>query len=264
MEKGVKVSIITTVKNGELYIAETLQSIKEQSYQEFEHIVVDDGSIDNTVKIIENFQKENLAYKLYLYQPGNLGRGKALNFAVSKANFDWVAIIDADDIWHPQKLEAQINILKRNANISVLATKTGLFYENVEFEKFGNFSFEIIEPKKMLYKSIISHSSTMIKKKDAVYDESRTSQFDAELWYRLAFDNKKTLALVEQELNYHRIHQNQSFEASKGQSYQKNAIKLSVKYCLKTFTLFPIIIYVLKFLYRLMIPRSLRFKKVIK
>src|SRR5690606_35649668 len=124
------------------------------------------------------------------------GRGKALNFAVSKANFDWVAIIDADDIWHPQKLEAQINILRKNPDISVLATKTGLFSESVKIDKFNNgFTFEFINPKKMLYKSIISHSSVILKKSDAVYDENRTSQFDAELWYRLGFDNKRRLAI---------------------------------------------------------------------
>ncbi|WCM42249.1 glycosyltransferase family 2 protein [Flavobacterium sp. CBA20B-1] len=257
------ISIITTVKNGSKYILETLESIKDQTFKEFEHIIVDDGSTDNTVQLLEVFQKQNPEYKLFIFQPGNLGRGKALNFAVSKANFNWVAIIDADDIWHPQKLEAQMTILRKNPDITVLATKTGLFSDSVKFDNFNNgFTFEFINPKKMLYKSIISHSSVIIKKKDTIYDESRTSQFDAELWYRLAFDKKKTLAIINQQLNFHRIHQNQSFEASKGQSYQKNAIKLSVTYCLKTFTLFPIIIYLLKFLYRSIVPRKLRFKKV--
>src|SRR5690606_28477615 len=119
------ISIITTVKNGSKYILETLDSIKNQTYQEFEHIVVDDGSTDNTVQILEDFLERNPNYKLSVFQPGNLGRGKALNYAVSKANFDWVAIIDADDIWHPKKLEAQISILKINPDITVLATKTG-------------------------------------------------------------------------------------------------------------------------------------------
>lgn len=257
------ISIITTVKNGSKYILETLESIKNQTYQEFEHIVVDDGSTDNTVQLLKDFQERNPNYKLFVFQPGNLGRGKALNFAVSKANFNWVAIIDADDMWHPQKLEAQINILEKNPNITVLATKTGLFTESVEFDSFNNdFTFEFINPKKMLYKSIISHSSVIIKKEDAVYDEKRTSQFDAELWYRLAFDRKKILALIDQQLSYHRIHKDQSFEASKGQAYQKNAMKLSISYCLKTFTIIPIIIYILKFIYRLIIPRTLRFNKV--
>jgi|SRR5690554_1688553 len=256
------ISIITTVKNGSKYILETLESIKNQTYQEFEHIVVDDGSTDNTIQLLEDFQERNPNYKLFVFQPGNLGRGKALNFAVSKANFDWVAIIDADDIWHPKKLQAQVTILTDNPNITVLATKTGLFSEGVIFDELSQFTFEVIRPKRMLYKSIISHSSVIIRKEDAVYDTNRTSQYDAELWYRLAFDKNKTLALVHQALNYHRIHDNQSFEASKGQAYQKNAIKLSVKYCLKTLTLLPIIIYIGKYFYRLMIPRSLRFKKV--
>src|SRR5690554_7862010 len=78
------ISIITTVKNGSKYILETLESIKNQTYQEFEHIVVDDGSTDNTIQLLEDFQERNPNYKLFVFQPGNLGRGKALNFAVSK------------------------------------------------------------------------------------------------------------------------------------------------------------------------------------
>lgn len=256
------ISIITTVKNGSKYILETLESIKNQSYQKFEHIVVDDGSTDNTLQLLKSFQIQNPNYKLYIFQPGNLGRGKALNYAISKANYDWIAIIDADDVWHPQKLQTQFSILKDNPNITVLATKTRLFSEKIIFDEFSQFTFEIIEPKRMLYKPIISHSSVILRKENALYDESRTSQFDAELWYRLAFDKNKTLAIIHQTLNHHRIHDNQSFEASKGQAYQKNAIKLSVRYCLKTLTFFPIIIYIGKYFYRLLLPRSLRFKQV--
>jgi glycosyltransferase involved in cell wall biosynthesis len=258
----VKITIITTVKNGSKYILDTLESINNQTYREFEHIVVDDGSTDNTVELLLKFKQEHPEYKLVIFEPGHLGRGKALNYAVNKANFEWIAIIDADDIWHPNKLEAQINILNSNPDISVLATKTGLFTEQVYFKEYNEFSFEVIKPKRMLYKSIISHSSVVINRKYAKYDENRTSQFDAELWFRLAFDEKKVLAIVLEELNFHRIHANQNFEASRGQAYQFNAMKLSLGYCFKNLIFFPIFIYVLKFFYRLIIPRKLRFKKV--
>ncbi|MUV03626.1 glycosyltransferase [Flavobacterium rakeshii] len=256
------ISIITTVKNGSKYILETLESIKNQTFKDFEHIIVDDGSTDNTVQILNKFQFDNPNYKLLLFQPGSLGRGKALNFAIGKAKFEWVAIIDADDIWHPEKLKAQVNILKVHPEITVLATKTKLFSKSFEFDDFKVITFYLIKPKKMLYKSIISHSSVIIKKQDAVYDEKRVSQFDADLWYRLAFNSDKTLALIEQELNFHRIHETQSFESSKGQLYQINAIKLNVKYCIKTFTIFPLIIYAVKYFYRSLIPRNIRFKRV--
>src|SRR5690606_16899158 len=163
------ISIITTVKNGSKYILETLESIKNQTYQEFEHIVVDDGSADNTVQLLEDFQQKNPDYKIFIYQPGSLGRGKALNYAISKANFDWVAIIDADDIWHPQKLEAQVNILKRNTDISVLATKTGLFSDSIVFDRFEEFTENRIAIKSLLYVNSVSHSSVVIKKDCAWY-----------------------------------------------------------------------------------------------
>ncbi|TXD48921.1 glycosyltransferase family 2 protein [Polaribacter sp. IC073] len=261
---NILVSIITTVKNGEVFIEETLQSVYNQTFKNYEHIIIDDGSTDNTVSIINDFKQANPENKIILHEPGSLGRGKALNFGVAKAKGQWIAIVDADDIWHPNKLEAQMNILKENPGLSVLAAKTGLFTNKVNFKNFKNFTYQKIIPKKMLYKSIISHSSVIIKKEDAIYDEERTSQFDAELWYRLAFDNKKQLAIMPQELNFHRIHKNQSFEASKGQAYQMNSIKLSSKYCLKSIVLLPLFLYFIKFMYRLLIPRSIRFSKVVE
>lgn len=253
-----KISIITTVKNGSKYILETLDSIKNQTFQDFEHIIIDDGSTDETVELLEIFRNQNPNYKLHLFQPGNLGRGKALNFAVSKTKNDWIAIIDADDIWHPRKLEAQIQILQNNPHISVLATKAGLFSDTVSYNEYKEFSFQIIDPKKMLYKSMISHSSVIIKKKDATYDETRLSQFDAELWYRLAFDEKKVIAIVDQELNFHRIHENQSFEGKMKKIYRIRSFKLKAKYCLKQKMYSTVFYNFSKLMFDLVFTRSFR------
>lgn len=254
----IKVSIITTVKNGSKYILETLESIKNQTYQEFEHIVVDDGSTDNTVQLLKDFQERNPNYKLFVFQPGNLGRGKALNFAVSKANFDWVAIIDADDIWHPQKLEAQANILKRNTDISVLATKTGLFSDSIVFNRFEEFTENRIAIKSLLYVNSVSHSSVVIKKDCAWYNESRTSQFDYELWLRLGFDKKKKIAIIKEELNFHRIHLNQSFESKGGNKYVLNGYKLMSQYAIKNLLLLPWAINTIKLIFKLLLPRKIK------
>lgn len=252
------ISVITTVKNGSEFIVDTLNSINVQTYQEFEHIVVDDGSTDNTVQLLEEFQKDNPEYKLFIYQPGNLGRGKALNFAVSKANYSWVAIIDADDIWHPQKLEAQTDILKNNPDISVLAAKTGLFSRIANFEKFDGFTFKLISPKSLVYVNSVSHSSVLMKKDCALYEESRTSQFDYELWLRLAFSSKKKIAIVQEELSFHRIHPNQSFESKGGRSFLFKSYRLMSYYAIKNLLLFPWFLNSIKLIVSLVIPRKIK------
>ena len=133
--------------------------------QDIDIILINDGSTDNTVNIIKKFQGNHPNYKLHLFQPGSLGRGRALNYAISKAKSDWIAIIDGDDLWHPHKLDLQYNYIKTN-KFDVLATKTQLFErtENVNFEKKNELNTLVCFKKKQLLKSNeISHSSVLIK-----------------------------------------------------------------------------------------------------
>jgi|SRR5690606_28126174 len=257
------ISIITTVKNGSNYILETLENIKLQTVKSFEHIIVDDGSTDDTVEKIKTFISENKDYKLYLFQPGALGRGKALNFAVSKANYDWIAVIDADDFWHPQKLERQIELITKNPEIDLLSTQTKLC-----FDTFDKLSFEEInglgelkyfKVNDFLRSNHINHSSILIRKEICVYDENRKSQFDLELWLRLS-KNRKVIAQSNLLLSYRRIHENQSFEGKMKRMYRWRAFKLKMKYSLCNFSLYSLVYNTLKFVFDMIIPRGLRFK----
>lgn len=250
-------SIITTVKNGREYILETLESVNRQTFRKFEHIIVDDGSTDGTVELIHAFQKSNPEYDLKLFQPGCLGRGKALNFAVSKASFEWIAIVDADDIWHPKKLETQMNILNKHFDASVLATASDVFSDvnNLRFKE-GGFqgTTDIIKSSTLLLKNPLSHSSVIIAKEDAVYNVSRTSQFDLELWYRLSITENKKLMKYNETLTFHRIHSNQSFE-SKGAAYRWNAYRLKLQYSLKSKKIYPIMYGLFQFIVGSLIGR---------
>lgn len=226
-----QISIITTVKNGEEFIDETLYSVFNQTYKNYEHIIVDDGSTDGTVKKIQTFQEENTSYKLHLYQPGHLGRGKALNYAIAKAQADWVAIIDADDLWHPQKLEMQLQCIRKHKDITVLGTKTKLFTETSEigYELLGENQIKVISKKELLLQSRLSHSSVIIKKEYCSYNEKRNSQLDYDLWLRL-MDKKEVQAILNMQLCYHRVHKNQSFESKQGKEYRLKGFKLVFPY----------------------------------
>lgn len=258
-----KVSIITTVKNGANFILETLENIKLQTFQEFEHIIVDDGSTDDTVKKIMMFKVENQDYKLYLFQTGSIGRGKALNYAVSKANFNWIAIIDADDFWHSQKLEKQVKVLENNPRIDLLSTKTQLCFDDFDklrFDKIDGFGqlkyFKIYD---FLRSNHINHSSVLIRKEICLYDENRKSQFDLELWLRLLMD-KRTVAQSDLLLSYRRIHDNQSFEGKMKRLYRWRAFKLKLQYSLKCFSIYSILYNINKLIFDLCVPREIRFK----
>lgn len=107
------VSIIIPTYNTEKFIRTTLQSVQNQTYQNWEMILVDDASTDRTVSVIEEFAKNDDRIKLFKLEK-NSGNGFARNIALEKAAGKYIAYLDADDLWFPNKLEKQIGFLKAN------------------------------------------------------------------------------------------------------------------------------------------------------
>lgn len=107
------VSIITPTYNCGRFIAETIQCVQAQSYPNWEMIIVDDCSTDNTKDIVEQYQKEDVRVKYYCL-PNNSGAAEARNEALRRAKGKWIAFLDSDDLWTHDKLEKQINFMVRN------------------------------------------------------------------------------------------------------------------------------------------------------
>jgi teichuronic acid biosynthesis glycosyltransferase TuaG len=107
------VSIITPSFNTDKFIAETIQSVQNQTYQNWEMIIVDDCSADATVSIIKQFVKNDNRIRFFQLER-NSGAGVAREMALSKANGDYISFLDADDLWKPLKLEKQLQFLKEN------------------------------------------------------------------------------------------------------------------------------------------------------
>ena len=107
------VSIITPTYNSERFIAETIVSVQAQTYQDWEMIIVDDCSTDKTAEIVASFQEKDSRIK-YFYNSTNKGSALSRNLALQKAKGKWIAFLDSDDIWHPEKLEKQIEFMTKN------------------------------------------------------------------------------------------------------------------------------------------------------
>lgn len=105
------VSIITPAYNSEKFIAETIQSVLAQTYQNWELLIVDDCSTDKTAEIISRFQDSRIKY---FHNYTNKGSAFSRNLALQKAKGKWIAFLDSDDLWHPEKLEKQIEFMKKN------------------------------------------------------------------------------------------------------------------------------------------------------
>ncbi len=103
------ISVIIPAYNAEKFIAKTLESVLSQTYQNIEVLVVDDGSLDTTAAIVKSFAQKDS--RIILLQQSNAGVAAARNLAIEKSKGEYIAPIDADDIWYPQNLEKQVKCL---------------------------------------------------------------------------------------------------------------------------------------------------------
>ncbi len=110
-----KVSVIIPVYNAEKYIAATVQSVLSQTYENFEIIIVDDGTPDNSVKVCQQFDDA----RIKIIHQQNKGLPGARNTGIRHAQGDYLAFLDADDIWLPEKLEKHVEHLNNSPTVGI-------------------------------------------------------------------------------------------------------------------------------------------------
>lgn len=108
-----KVSVITPSYNSERYIIKTIESVIRQTYINWEMIIIDDCSIDQSVSMIEQYIRKEPRIRLISLQK-NIGPANARNIGIQHATGQYIAFLDSDDIWFPHKLEKQIDFMQKN------------------------------------------------------------------------------------------------------------------------------------------------------
>ena len=208
------VSIITPSYNCSSFIIDTITSVLSQSYVDWEMIIVDDCSIDNSVEIIERFIGDNPKIRL-IKLVNNVGSAQSRNAALEVANGRFIAFLDSDDIWYPDKLEKQVAfMLKRKVPISF--TSYELIDENGVSKDHIIHSVDKLTQIDYLKNTIIGFSTSMIDI-EMVGDnfrmrDIRTRQ-DASLWITLL--GKGYIAKgIDEVLMKYRVH-SQSISANK-------------------------------------------------
>lgn len=150
MMKKELVSIITPTYNSELYIGYTIESIQRQTYDDWELLITDDASTDNTVSVIESFIRTDRRIKLFK-QRINEGAGIARNNSIKRSNGKYIAFCDSDDLWLPNKLEKQLKFIK-NHNLSF--TYSSYFTQDENWKKNGS----VYAPSNICYKEILRNN----------------------------------------------------------------------------------------------------------
>ena len=180
------VSVLLPVYNTEKYISESIQSIINQTFKKFELLIIDDGSTDNSLKIINTFKDKRIRI---IRNEKNLGLIKTLNKGIDLALGKYIARMDADDIAHPQRLEKQFHFLEKNPQYALVGTQANFIWEDKVFSKMFNIP---TNDKVLKLYSFFScpfiHPSVMVKTnifKEFYYQEDFTTAEDYELWTRI-------------------------------------------------------------------------------
>ena len=191
------ISVIIPVYNAEKSIEKSLISIKNQTWEGvFEIILVNDGSSDRSQTIIENYQQNHQDQNIILINQENRGVSKARNAAMKIAQGDYIALLDSDDEWLPEKTEKQMKFLE-NQNIDFI---TSLWNnENITFPYKLHPPNKLVKItlKKLLFKITGQTSTAIFKRKifenTGFFDENQNYSEDANYWMRISEKNQMYL-----------------------------------------------------------------------
>lgn len=202
------VSVVITCYNYGKYLEGCLMSVIKQTYKDIEIIVVDDGSTDNTIEVMGYFKETpNI---IYIWQE-NSGQTRAKNVGIKSSTGNYVAFLDADDRWCPDKLEKQMTCFENDKN-GVVYCRAKYLDENdqpLDYEMTDPY----LQPRRgfvtdwLFYNNFVQFSSTVVRKecfeKFGTFDESLKMAIDWDLWLRLS--TAYTFDYVDERLFYYRM-----------------------------------------------------------
>ena len=209
-----KVAVIIPAYNAMTYLPQTLESVLQQTFTDFEVLIVNDGSSDNIVQWANSLTDERVKF----ISQSNQGVSTARNLAISKASGEYITFLDADDLWHRTKLEKQVKFLDNNPTVGLVATWVILTDEQgnlgaevkIDFKQ-GNIRKELIE-----INAIPCGSIPMVRRncfdKVGLFDPILRFGEDWELWTRIAADYD--FGLIKELLVYYRQHPKNSSKNS--------------------------------------------------
>jgi glycosyltransferase involved in cell wall biosynthesis len=208
-----KVSILLPSYNYEKYIKEAIDSVLKQTYKNWELIIIDDGSSDNSVNIIKSYKDKRIIF----HTQKNQGVTKTLNRALDISSGDYICFLDADDVYHPEKLEKQVEMMK--SGYDMVTTQVEAINDEGEpsNDKFFNLWWNTFNPKIVFGKNIefnffngnyLCKSALMLKRelfdKYGKFNTKLITAYDLELWLKMLPHIK--INRCEHVLTYYRWH----------------------------------------------------------
>jgi len=206
MPKEIEVTILMAAYNASNYIAESITSVLNQTFQNYELLIINDGSTDNTETVIQSFKDSRIRV---IKNEVNRGLIESRNIALKEAKGNFIAILDSDDIAMPDRLEKQLNAFRNNPELAVVGSRALIIdqNDNETGEKLAVFTGIDKIKITLFFENTIVHSSTMIRTK--IFREVNGYQGDSliedyDLFYRIS--QKYAIENLEDYLVKYRIH----------------------------------------------------------
>lgn len=226
--KNIEISVVMSVYNGEKYLREAIESILNQTYMDFEFIIIDDCSTDHTWQIITSYTDSRIKA---IQNKQNMKLPSSLNIGLGMARGDYIARMDADDIALPDRFEKQIKYLEKYTDVAVIGGSFQIineFGEDICIKK--ALCDELLE-KYYFMPSPIAHPTAMLRKSMTVdkgffYDEKYTSAQDYDLWMRIA--QKYKINNIPDVVLKYRVHTN-SISKKRSDEQKNNAANILIR-----------------------------------
>lgn len=226
-----KVSVIVPAYNVSTYIADALKSLERQSFKEFEVLIVDDGSTDDTAEIVQTFCQRDSRFRLL--QKPNGGLASARNYGIRQARGEYIALLDGDDIYEPDKLITHVIQLDRSSKIGVVYSASRAIRDD------GKPTFMVLSGKPiksdplvaLLCKNFVGHGSNAVFRRSIFeevggFDETLPSCEDVDFWLRIAATRHWDFYLVPEVLCGYRVRPSGlSFNVQQMQHSRETAIE---------------------------------------
>lgn len=179
------ITVIIPSYNRANFIEETLQSVLNQTFKDYEVIIVDDGSADNTLEVLREYEANP---KVCIYSQENKGCPAALNFGIKMAKGKYICWLSSDDLWYTDKLEKQIELFLKNDHLGMIYTDVDIIDENGSIiqKHYKAAGIDMPLPARIRF---INGCSTMIKRECfevvGMFDESLKHCHDSDMWFRI-------------------------------------------------------------------------------
>ncbi len=214
-----KVTVALPTYNHEKFIAECLHSVLNQTFQDFEIIITDDGSTDKTVDVVKTYSDPRI--RLFCFDK-NQGACIAFNNSISNAEGDYVALLHSDDLFMPEKLEKQVSFLERNPEVGAVFSHARIIDEKGnDFNDQQHIYYHVFRQKNrsrfewlnffFYHSNVLCHPSVMVRReyyeKMGLYDVRFAQMADFDFWIRLCMNHE--IHIIQEELTQFRVLSNE-------------------------------------------------------